>query len=255
MRARQIIDGRNEKPRLMPNGSEKDFLRNTEWLKKAPTSFQDAVLARGHFATFPAGKIIHDIGESPGAMMGIVSGHAGLSTVTGEGLPRLSNILRPGDWFGVAAILVREPRRVRVVAQVPLQVLILPVREIDAIVSDPSTRNDAWRHFARLILMNQDVAVGVARDLMVRDSKVRCLAVLLRLGGYRPGRDMVEDQPEVDLAQEELAHLANLSRNAVGAILHELERTEVIEIAYKRLKIIKPAVLIERVKAYERDHA
>ncbi|MDQ6438160.1 Crp/Fnr family transcriptional regulator [Mesorhizobium sp. LHD-90] len=239
----------------MPNGSEKDFLRGTDWLKMAPTSFQDAVLARGNFTTLPAGKVLYDVGDPPGPMMCVVSGHAAVSTATGEGIPRLSHILRPGDWFGVAAILVREPRRVRVVAQVSLQMFILPLREIDAVINDSSNRNDAWRCFARLILMNQDVAVGVARDLMVRDSKVRCFAVLLRLGGYRSGRGMLEEQPEVDLAQEELARLANLSRNAVGTVLHELERANVIEIAYKRLKIIKPAVLIERVKAYERDHS
>jgi len=238
----------------MPNGSEKDFLRHSDWLKKAPTSCQDAVLARGHVMTFAAGRIVYDVGDPPGGMMGVVRGHASVSTVSKEGLPKLSHIHRSGDWFGVAAILVREPRRVRVIAQVPLQMFVLPFREIDFIINDPSTRNDAWQHFARLIVSNQDVAVGVARDLMIRDSKIRCFAVLLRLGGYRYGSGAVEEQPEVDLAQEDLAHLANLSRNAVGNILRELERANIIDISYRRLKILRPKALIDRVRMYEQEH-
>ncbi|WP_179867060.1 Crp/Fnr family transcriptional regulator [Rhizobium sp. L18] len=238
----------------MSNETAKDFLRETDWLKKAPISFQDAVLARGYFASFAAGKVICDIGDPPGGMMGVVKGHVAVSAVTQEGFPRLGHIMRAGDWFGVAAILVREPRRIRVVAQVPLQMFVLPLREIDAIIDAPSTRSDAWRHFARIILSNQDVSVGASRDLLIRDSKVRCFAVLLRLGGFRRGRSLAEAEPELDLAQEELAHLANLSRNAIGTILRELQRTKVIEIAYKRLKILKPAVLIGQVIEYERNH-
>ncbi|OCP21260.1 hypothetical protein BC363_28565 [Ensifer sp. LC384] len=249
-RANGTVSGKH----LMANGSENKFLRGTDWLKSTPTSFQDAVLARGYLASFAPGKVVYDIGDPPGSMMGVVSGHVAVSTVTRDGLARLSHILRPGDWFGAAAVLTREPRRIRVLAQVPLQMFVLPLREVDAIISDPSMRSDAWRHFARLIVSNQDVAVGAARDLLIRDSDIRCFAVLLRLGGYRRGKGLVESEPELDLAQEELAHLANLSRNAIGTILRELERTKVIEIAYKRLKLLKPLALVQRVNEYEQNH-
>ena len=81
----------------MANGSEKDFLRKTAWLGKAPTAFQDAVLARGYLTSFAPGKVLYDIGDQRGGMMGVVSGHASISTVLQDGLPRLSHILRPGD--------------------------------------------------------------------------------------------------------------------------------------------------------------
>jgi CRP/FNR family cyclic AMP-dependent transcriptional regulator len=238
----------------MPNGSEKDFLRATDWLSKAPTSFQDSVLARGYLSLFPPGRMVCDIGDPPGAVMGAVSGYASVSTATPDGLPRLGHILRPGDWFGAAAVLTREPRNVRVTAQVPLQMFVLPLREIDIILNDVSSIHDAWRQFARLVVYNQNVAVAAARDLLIRDAKVRCFAVLLRLCGYKRDTPLMESKPELELTQEELAHLANMSRNAVGPMLRELERADIIEIAYKRLTVLRPQFLIDCVVLYERDH-
>jgi CRP/FNR family cyclic AMP-dependent transcriptional regulator len=239
---------------LIQAGHERDFLRRSGWLAKTPVTFQDSVLARGHLSTFAAGKTIYDIDDAPGGMIGVVSGCASVTTISPGGVSKLSHILRPGEWFGVASILVREPRRVRISAQVPLQIFLLPVREIDAILGDPSGRSDAWQQFARLMIANSDLAVGVARDLMIRDSAIRCFAVILRLCGYRHSQSVKEEQPELELAQEDLAFLSNLSRNAVGSILRELEKAKVIELAYRRLKLLNPGALVDRLNRYELDN-
>lgn len=235
-------------------GNQTDFLRQSGWLAKAPVSFQDTVLARGHLSTFPGGKILYDIEDPPGGMFGVVSGFASVTTISPGGVSKLSHILRPGEWFGVASILVRQPRRVRIAAQVPLQTFLLPVREIDAILGDASARHVAWQQFARLMIANTDLAVGVARDLMIRDSTIRCFAVILRLSGYRHTMAVKEEQPELELAQEDLAFLSNLSRNAVGSILRQLEKENVIEIAYRRIRVLRPNALVGRLSSYEADN-
>ena len=235
-------------------GNETDLLRQSGWLSKAPVGFQDTVLARGHRSTFAAGKILYDIDDPPGGMFGVASGTASVTTISPGGVSKLSHILRPGEWFGVASILVREPRRVRIEAQVPLKTFVLPVREIDAILGDAAGGHVAWQQFARLMIANSDLAVGVARDLMIRDSTMRCFAVILRLSGYRHSLAVREEHPELEMAQEDLAFLSNLSRNAVGSILRQLEQEKVIEIAYRRIRLLKPSALVGRLSSYEADN-
>ena len=56
------------------------------------------------------------------------------------------------------------------------------------------------------------------------------------------------------LAQEDLAFLSNLSRNAVGSILRQLEQEKVIEIAYRRIRLLKPNALVGRLSSYEAEN-
>ncbi|PWK73978.1 Crp/Fnr family transcriptional regulator [Aminobacter sp. AP02] len=233
----KATDAANMKDKMpsAARGNDKELLRSHGWLSRTSPAFQNAVLARGSVNVIPAGKVVYEVGDPPGPIMAVVGGYVSLSTVSRDGQPKLSHLLRPGQWFGAAAILAREPRRVRVTAVTAL-------------------RNDGWRQFVGIIVDNSDVAVGIARDLMIRDSTTRCLAVLLRLTGYRYSDCQREEQPEIELTQEDLAHLANLSRNATGTILRELQKAHLIEISYKRLKLLKPEILVGRVRKHERDH-
>ena len=122
---------------------------------------------------------------------------------------------------------------------------------IDLIVDDEFIRRDAWRHFNQLVAGSSDLERGEVHDLKIRDARMRCVVTILRLCGYRHSINSSADQTEFDLAQDDLAYLSNLSRNAVGLFLRELERQKLIEVSYRRLKVLVPEALIERVWHYE----
>jgi CRP-like cAMP-binding protein len=71
-----------------------------------------------------------------------------------------------------------------------------------------------------------------------------CAATLLRLGGLRHGPPLAGSVPVTfDITQADLAHMTNLSRNSVGAILRVLREKRCGDVEYGQLHITDPAVL------------
>jgi CRP-like cAMP-binding protein len=117
--------------------------------------------------------------------------------------------------------------------------------EFDAlVVENPAS----WRFFTALALMNTSVAMGAADDLLIRDTARRCTATLLRLAGLRNSASLTPPLSEVDVTQEELAYLSNLSRNATGLLLRKLEKGGFIELAYKSIRIQDASALQDLVR-------
>jgi len=152
----------------------------------------------------------------------------------------------PGSWFGLAAAMHKQSRVVGVTATRASVLLLLPMAEFDAIV----TENPAsWRFFTAMAMINMSVAMGAADDLLIRDTSRRCIATLLRLAGLRSSSGLTPPLSEVDVTQEELAYLSNLSRNAAGLLLRDLQKRGLIELAYKSIRILNPTALQEMVRS------
>jgi CRP-like cAMP-binding protein len=73
---------------------------------------------------------------------------------------------------------------------------------------------------------------------MIRDSKRRCIASILRLADCR-----FSDRPggrpiEAPLSQEELAAISNLSRTSVSTIVRDLEDAGLITLGYRTIVLV-----------------
>ena len=99
-----------------------------------------------------------------------------------------------------------------------------------------------------MALMNTSIAMSAADDLLIRDTSRRCIATLLRLAGLRNTSGLTPPLSEVDVTQEELAYLSNLSRNATGLLLRDLQKRGLIELAYKSIRILNAPALQELVR-------
>ena len=180
------------------------------------------------------------LGDPPGGMFGLVSGGLGVSVASHDGGPYLGHIARPGAWFGEAAAITRQPRRIGLVATRDAQMFHLPLPRIDEIVfADPG----AWRWLALVPIGHLDTAISACDDLMLRNHVKRCIAVLLRLGGCRHASSEISSSAEIDISQDELAMLANVARTTVGAILKKLEIAGHIKQSYRRIRILAPDAL------------
>ena len=98
-----------------------------------------------------------------------------------------------------------------------------------------------------LTLAKLEVAISVVDDLMIRDSNQRLIAVLLRLGGCRRATPTAPNAIVVDVSQEDLAAMANLSRGTANSILRKLEEAGEIAISYRQHIILKPDALRRRL--------
>ncbi len=116
--------------------------------------------------------------------------------------------------------------------------LNLPLHAIHEIVGkDPG----AWRLFALATMHHLDVAIGACDDMRIRDPVKRCIAVLLRLAGHRLPSQTNPPYHEIDLSQEHIAHLANVARTTINAVLRDLETGGKLKRSYRRIRILAPA--------------
>jgi CRP-like cAMP-binding protein len=223
----------------------RSVLRGAGWLTHAPPAFREQVLARCVLRTFAAGAPLYHVGDPPGGIYGLVSGGLAILIAPGERGPYFAHFARPGFWIGEAAAVTGQPRRVGVAATRSTCTLYWPLDAIHVLATaDPLT----WRWLALITIGHVDLAIGGADDLMIRQPAARCIAVLLRLAGRRVAQPADEPPAEVDVTQEDLAAMANLSRNAVGSILHGLAGEGLVRLDYRRITIVRPAELRRRLE-------
>jgi CRP-like cAMP-binding protein len=210
------------------------------WLSLTPPSFQRVVLDRCRLQAFRAGDSVYRLGDPPGGMFGLVSGGLGVVVGQHEGAPYIAHFALPGAWFGEAAAITRQKRRIGLTATRDTQMLHLPLPKIDELVADDPT---TWRWLALVTVGHLDTAITACDDLMLRDHVKRCIALLLRLSGCRRATPPGTAPVDIDIRQDEIATLANVARTTAGKVLGTLESKGHIAQSYRRVRILAPDAL------------
>ena len=232
-------------PEIRTEAEAKAQLQRIGWLSQMPEPFRQNLLGRCRLQKVAAGERVYGLDDPPGGIYGVASGSVSMALAPQERGPYFGHLMGPGSWFGLAAAMHKQSRVMGVTATRASALLLLPMAEFDALVSESPA---SWRFFTALALMNTSIAMGAADDLLIRDTARRCIATLLRLAGLRNSASMTLPLSEVDVTQEELAYLSNLSRNATGLLLRKLQKRGFIELAYKSIRILDAASLQDLVR-------
>ena len=160
-----------------------------------------------------------------------------MTITTGERGPNFAHFFRPLLWFGESPILNGGPRLAGFSASRRSELLQLPLHAIDEILRlDPLS----WRQFASLAMEKVEITLGAMNDLTFRQSRKRVIAVLLRLAGCRLLTPPGEDRFDVDVSQDDLAAMANVSRATATSIIAPLSRDGLIALSYRKIEVLKP---------------
>ena len=116
----------------------------------------------------------------------------------------------------------------------------LSLADCHAILREDGAR---WRWIALLSATTSELAIGLAGDLLLRDPQKRVIATLLRLAGLRGSALVPAMSAPINLSQEKLGQLVNLSRTVVSGILRDLEKQGYIEIQYRGILVSNQAAL------------
>lgn len=216
------------------------YLGRHGWLTETPASFRAALLARCTIRIQPRGSVLYRVGEEPLGFFGVFSGCIAVGTTAHERGTSFVNSFRPGSWFGASAMLKGCRRLGSAVARRPSRCLHISAADFKVLASvDP----EAWRWLGALCFANVEIGLGVVDDLTIRASDRRIAAILLRLAGVRKKDVPEEPQPELELTQDELAHLTNVARATAADYLSRLESQGLIARTYGRVRLLDPAGL------------
>jgi CRP-like cAMP-binding protein len=221
-----------------------DIVLRQGWLSQTPPAFQSKVLERCRAQNYTSGAPVYCIGDPPGGMYGMVAGGVAISVSPQLEGPYVAHFAAPGTWLGEAAAISGQPRRVGLIATRDTVLLHLPLHAIQEIVGQDAS---AWRMFALATVGHLDLAISAYDDLMIRDPVKRCIAILLRLGGYQreaADRSMIE----IDLNQSDIASLANVARTTLNKVVRTLQEAGHVEVAYRRIRILAPNALRDRLR-------
>lgn len=220
------------------------FLRSRGWLAATPASFADKLLGRCVLLSVDRGYRGYRIGQQPDGLKGIVSGGFGFEIAPHERGPDLAHVFRPGSWFGELEQFAGMPAVSSITATRPSTLLYINQSSLmDLLVDEPA----AWRWIGLLCAQHLITALGVVDDASIKDPGQRIAALLLRLADVRDGDHAHDPTPQLDITQEDLAHLATVSRATVATYLADLERVGLIARTYGRLTLLNPTKLRDRV--------
>lgn len=215
-------------------------LSHRGWLAETPTDFTDAILANCHWREVLAGQAIQHAGDSKGVVTGVARGTVALSTALSTPDAPTMHIVHPGHWFGYVTLFGEAGLHNSIMARSDVVLAYFTHGALEQLLAG---RPEWWRHVGRLGIMYGHGAINAAGDLMIRDSRRRCIAAMLRIADCRfrdpPGANAIE----APLSQDELAAVANLSRTSVSTILHDLGIEGLITIGYRSVILNDPAHL------------
>jgi CRP-like cAMP-binding protein len=180
----------------------------------------------------PAGGYACRKGEPVEHWVGIVDGLVKMTSLSPTGKLTTFTGLPEGAWFGEGSLLKDEPRRYDVVALRDSRIALMPRTTFNALL-------DGSIAFNRFLLIQLNERLGqfigqieYDRLLNVEARVARCLAAMFNPHLYPATRR------EVQISQEEIGYLSDLSRQRVNQALKALEQAALLRVEYGRIVVL-----------------
>lgn len=211
------------------------ILSDHGWLALTAPEFREAILDRVQLRKFAAGDAVFRVGDREGGLWAVVEGGVLFEVAGPQLIPSLTHVAIPGFWFGEAPLISKAGRTLDAYALGPSVLATISLADCRAILEEDPAR---WQWIALLADINRDLAMDLAADLLLQGPRQRIIASILRLSGWRTGSHLTPLPGLVNLSQQQLGQIANLSRTVVSGILRDLQRGGLITIGYRSLEVI-----------------
>ena len=208
------------------------FLRGQPWYLSLDEACRTDVDAAVHCVRGGKGDCLFSVGEPVRGWYAVLSGLVLLQSSSADGRVQAFLGVPAGEWFGEGSALKAEPRRYEVLALRETVLLCLPtpvLRQLHA-TSLP---------FNQYLLAHLNRRLGQAMAMIeaarLRSPEERVALYLSRL--FWPGTR------KISLSQEELGHLAGLSRQTVNRVLRQMADDGLVALAFGRVEILDEPTL------------
>ena len=208
------------------------FLNAQPWFKQLSGELQAQVAASMVTLQGSKGEVLLPAGSEVNGCYAVLSGLVKLQTPSGQGPVSAFLGVPDGEWFGEGSALKTEGRRYEVIALRDTVLLCLPRAQFDALLASSLPFN----HFL-LGQMNrrlgQAMAIVEAGRLRAPGQRVALYLSQMFWSGRR----------RIVLSQEEIGHLAGLSRQTVNQALKSMEEHNLVSLDFGRVTILDPQAL------------
>lgn len=201
------------------------------WLTGESEEFRAWVAEVGRWRVYDTGQTIYSAGDPSDGVYGLGSGVLDVAFPLIADEPVLMHLAEIGFWIGDAAELARVPRSVSLSAASRCRLLHLPSRPIHTLLA---AKPEHWSAFYRLSMINATKASRHLAEALALTVRARVCRHLLRLA---------EAPQVVEVTQDDLARLVGVTRGTLRRCMSELADLGAIDIQYRKLRILDPAIL------------
>ncbi len=203
-------------------------LHSCEWLRREPEPLIEALLARGHLVSLPAGAWAQAEGDEQRGLVVVVSGVVHVYCQASG----LRNVLighcEAGAVLGHATRYSGGPRLVTAVCARESVLLTVPERGLEEVAARFPT---LWRALAVSAYGYTRSTVRALAELISLPPRQRLAARLLIMGAPTAGRG----RPVVRLTQQAIGEMIGVTRKTVNAHLAAFERAQLVCAGYQQI--------------------
>jgi CRP/FNR family transcriptional regulator, cyclic AMP receptor protein len=216
----------------------RELLRTGRWFAGLPDELQAELLDVAAIRTASAGERVLARGDEPAGLYAVLDGAVRLSGQSEAGREVLHMVVEPPSWFGELSVIDGLPRTQDATADVASELLHVPQRALEAILA---AEPRYWRYLAILMAHKLRLATLALEDVAQVPPRVRLARRLaMMIEGYG---DHTHPRRTVELRQEQLAMMLNVSRQTANQLLKELEALGLVKLAYGEVEILDAAAL------------
>lgn len=225
---------------MLRNDAE-TIARQRGWLSRQPCAFQDQILEVAELKHYQAGTSVYMLGDPPDYIWGLVGGEVSVLLAPESGSPILAHIAKPVFWAGESAVINEGPRHAQLIARRDSWTLRVNNDAIERMTAkDPKV----WKRIGQITVGHLFHAFSVITGLLQRDPNARVSLTLRRLADLNhDGAGSVI----LNLSQDELGEMANLTRPVIARTLAALEKLGLIRHGYREIEIVDIAVFTRYV--------
>ena len=229
----------------IPTGFTFDVF-SSEWLGGVSEQVVRQLQRLTEFVQFEDKSVIYTLGGPQKSLWAVASGQVQVRVAFFELEPVLGHIHHPGAWFGESELIQRIDGLVEMKTVGSTVVAKVPYSRFRTLAYQ---QPELWEAFARLVSMNQLLAISAANDLVLRTSRKRIAAALLRLSGQRGVFQGSAQTDIVHASQQEIAELSNISLSKASVHLGAMAQEGLVRLEYGRIILLDPPGLLDLVSA------
>ncbi len=205
------------------------------WLADQTDDLQKAVFSQARLISRGPGQLLHQAGDEPGGIYGIVSGTIGVQVPIAGGDAQLAHVMSCGTWFGYGPLLRPSQRSLTFSVIEEASLFYLYLSEARSIAGQSP-------EFQRAILTigeyGMDIAIATIACLLFRRPDQRIAATLMRLAAADP-----DSKGLVRVTQSMLGEMANVDRRLVNQVLRRMAEMGAVARSYGQVAILDQAAL------------
>lgn len=218
----------------MLNAQQLTQLKNNYWFAGLAEHFQHYIIQ--HALVFEKDKEqrIFLSGDPFDGIYAVLDGAIRLGHIDIHGKEAVAAIAEPIMWFGEISLVDKLPRSHDAIPTRKSTILQLPAHAIQQLLEQYP---EFWYHIAQLTSQKLRYAFMELISLQTQNLSQRLAQRLMyMLNGY--GNHLEIKQRTIQISQEQLAQLLMCSRQSINQELQQLEKMNVLKVAFKKIDIL-----------------